>query len=101
TPDGVHIAFVRHGDLAAVRERHAVLAGYHMMIPRIMPELPRDQRRALRGNIKAPLTYTKVAVHNWRPWVESGVHEITNPMGFFSRLKLDYPVSMCEYRFPN
>jgi spermidine dehydrogenase len=42
-----------------------------------------------------------VAVRNWRPWVESGVHEITNPMGFFSRLKLDYPVSMGDYRFPS
>jgi spermidine dehydrogenase len=27
------------------------------------------------------------------------VHEITNPMGFFSRLKLDYPVSIGSYRF--
>jgi spermidine dehydrogenase len=100
-PGGVRVAYVRHGDLASVRARHAILAGYHMMIPRIMPELPTAQRRALRGNIKAPLSYTKVAVRNWRPWVERGVHEITNPMGFFSRLKLDYPVSMGEYRFPS
>ena len=99
--DGVRVAYVRDGELAGVRARHAILAGYHMMIGRIMPELPRDQRRALRGNIKAPLSYTKVAVHNWRPWVASGVHEITNPMGFFSRLKLDYPVSIGEYRFPS
>jgi spermidine dehydrogenase len=99
--DGVRVAYVRNGDPASVRARHAILAGYHMMIARIMPELPSDQRRALRGNIKAPLSYTKVAVHNWRPWVAAGVHEITNPMGFFSRLKLDYPVSIGDYRFPS
>jgi spermidine dehydrogenase len=99
--DGVRVAYVRDGELAGVRARHAILAGYHMMIGRIMPELPRDQRRALRGNIKAPLSYTKVAVHNWRAWVACGVHEITNPMGFFSRLKLDYPVSIGDYRFPS
>jgi spermidine dehydrogenase len=99
--DGVRVAYVRDGELDGVRARHAILAGYHMMIGRIMPELPRDQRRALRGNIKAPLSYTKVAVHNWRPWIEAGVHEITNPMGFFSRLKLDYPVSIGDYRFPS
>ncbi|HEX3300056.1 MAG TPA: NAD(P)-binding protein [Actinomycetota bacterium] len=99
--DAVRVAYVRDGELVGVRARHAILAGYHMMIGRIMPELPRDQRRALRGNIKAPLSYTKVAVHNWRPWVEAGVHEITNPMGFFSRLKLDYPVSIGDYRFPS
>ncbi len=81
--------------------------------PRDPRRLPHDGRpdharaaaatsaRALRGNIKAPLSYTKVAVHHWRPWVECGVHEITNPMGFFSRLKLDYPVSIGDYRFPS
>ena len=72
-----------------------------MMIPAIMPELPSEQRQALQGNVKAPLSYTKVAVRNWRPWVARGVHEITNPMGFFSRLKLDYPVSIGDYRFPS
>jgi len=99
--DGVRIAYVRDGELTGVRARHVILAGYHMMAGRIMPELPKDQRRALRGNIKAPLSYTKVAVRQWRPWVETGVHEITNPMGFFSRLKLDYPVSIGDYRFPS
>jgi spermidine dehydrogenase len=99
--DDVRVAYVRDGELATLRARHAILAGYHMMIARIMPELPRDQRRALRGNIKPPLSYTKAAVHNWRPWVAAGVHEITNPMGFFSRLKLDYPVSIGDYRFPS
>jgi spermidine dehydrogenase len=99
--DAARVAYVRDGELTGVHARHAILAGYHMMIGRIMPELPKDQRRALRGNIKAPLSYTKVAVRNWRPWVETGVHEITNPMGFFSRLKLDYPVSIGDYRFPS
>ena len=99
--DGVRVGYVRDGDLTGVRARHAILAGYHMMIGRIMPELPKDQRRALRGNIKSPLSYTKAAVRNWRPWVDAGVHEITNPMGFFSRLKLDYPVSIGDYRFPS
>jgi spermidine dehydrogenase len=99
--DGVRVAFVRDGELAGVRARHAILAGYHMMAGRIMPELPRDQRGALRGNVKTPLSYTKVAVRHWRPWVECGVHEITNPMGFFSRLKLDYPVTIGDYRFPS
>jgi len=98
---GVRVAYARDGDLALVHARHAILAGYHMMSGRIMPELPREQRRALRGNIKAPLSYTKVAARNWRPWVAAGVHEITNPIGFFSRLKLDYPVSIGDYRFPS
>jgi spermidine dehydrogenase len=98
---GVRVGVVRDGELACVRGTHAILAGYHMMIPRIMPELPARQGRALRGNVKAPLSYTKVAVRDWRAWIACGVHEITNPMGFFSRLKLDYPVSIGEYAFPS
>ena len=99
--DEVDVTYVRDGELARVRARHVILAGYHMMIPAIMPELPNRQRRALRSNVKAPLSYTKVLVRHWRPWVAAGVHEITNPMGFFSRVKLDYPVSIGDYRFPS
>jgi spermidine dehydrogenase len=68
------------------------------MLPYMMPELAAAQRDALRSCVKAPLVYAKVAVRNWEPWVRMGVHEVTNPMGFFSRIKLDYPVSMGSYR---
>jgi spermidine dehydrogenase len=97
---GVDVGYVRDGELHRVHAAGAILAGYHMMVPSIMPELPTPQRRALRANVKAPLSYTKVAVRDWHPWVRLGVHEITNPMGFFSRLKLDYPVSIGDYRCP-
>ena len=49
--------------------------------------------------MKAPLAYAKVALRNWKPWAKLGVHEVTNPMGFFSRIKLDYPVSLGGYSF--
>ena len=98
--DVVDVGYVRDGALHRVRGDRAILAGYHMMISSIMPELPPPQRQALRANVKAPLSYTKVAVRDWHPWVRLGVHEITNPMGFFSRLKLDYPVSIGDYRCP-
>jgi spermidine dehydrogenase len=75
------------------------MAGYHMMIPYVMRELPKKQREAMARNVKAPLAYCKVAVRNWRPWVARRVHEISNPMGFYSRVKLDYPVSLGDYRF--
>jgi spermidine dehydrogenase len=50
--------------------------------------------------VKAPLVYVKVLVRDWEPWARLGVHEITNPMGFFSRVKIDYPVSLGAYRCP-
>jgi spermidine dehydrogenase len=95
---GVDIGYVRDGTVHRIRADRCVLAGYHMMVPLIVPELPGEQRQALHGNVKAPIAYVKVLVRDWHPWVRLGVHEITNPMGFFSRLKLDYPVSLGAYR---
>jgi spermidine dehydrogenase len=97
---GVDVGYLRAGRLHRVRADRCVLAGYHMMIADIAPDLPAAQRRALSMNVKAPLVYAKVAVRDWRPWVQLGVHEITNPMGTFSRVKLDYPVSLGDYRCP-
>lgn len=98
---GVDVGYVRNGELRRVRARGAILAGYHMMVPLIAPDLDDEQRMALWANVKAPLCYVKVAVRDWQPWVRLGVHEITNPIGFFSRLKVDYPVSIGDYRFPS
>jgi len=99
--EGVDLGYVNRGELHRIRAKRCVLAGFHMMIPSLMPELPAPQGAAMRKNVKAPLCYVKVLVDNWRPWTRLGVHEITNPMGFFSRLKLDYPVSMGDYRCPS
>jgi spermidine dehydrogenase len=96
--DGVEVAYMRDGKLHRVSAEHAVLACFHSVIPYIMPELPRAQRRALAQNVKAPLVYTNVLVRNWQPWVKLGVHDIVAPMSFHSRVKLDYPVSLGGYR---
>jgi spermidine dehydrogenase len=97
---GVELAYMRAGRLHRVAAKHAVLACFNSVIPHIMPELQAAQRQALAQNVKAPLVYTKVLVRNWHPWVKLGVHEISAPMSFHSRVKLDYPVSMGGYRHP-
>jgi spermidine dehydrogenase len=98
--DKVHLAYVRDGTLHRVEGKHTVLACFHMAIPHIMPELPVPQQDALRQNVKAPLVYTNVLLRNWRPWVKLGVHDISAPMSFHSRVKLDFPVSLGGYRHP-
>ena len=97
---GVDIGYVHEDKLHRIRARHAVLACFNMMIPHLMPDLPEEQRQALALNVKAPLVYTKVLVHDWKAWAKLGVHEISAPMSFFSRVKLDYPVSLGNYRHP-
>ncbi|HEY5807018.1 MAG TPA: NAD(P)-binding protein [Povalibacter sp.] len=96
----VDVGYVHGGVLRRVQARNVIHAGYNMMLPYMMKELQTPQREALSACVKAPLVYVKVAVRNWEPWVKAGVHEVTNPMGFFSRIKLDYPVSLGTYQFP-
>lgn len=96
----VDVGYVRAGTFVRVRAAQAILAGYHMMVPYLMPTLTPRQREAQAANVKAPLVYVKVVVRNWQAWVARGVHEVSNPMGFYSRVKLDYPVSLGDYRFP-
>jgi spermidine dehydrogenase len=97
---GAEIAYVRHGAVHRVRAGRAILACFNSAIPYMMPDLPEEQRNALLHNVRAPLVYTNVAVRNWEPWVRLGVHEISGPMSFHCRVKLDYPVSMGGYRHP-
>jgi len=98
--EGVLVGYVRNGVLHRVEAKHAVLACFHMTIPYIMPELGAAQREALARNVKTPLVYTNVVVRDWQPWVRLGVHDISAPMSFHSRVKLDFPVSLGGYQHP-
>jgi spermidine dehydrogenase len=40
-----------------------------------------------------------VALKSWRSFVNRGVHYVNNPAGFYSHIKLDYPVSLGDYKF--
>jgi spermidine dehydrogenase len=96
----VDIGYVRAGVLNRIQAKHCVLAGYNMMIPHIMPELPDPQKQALALSVKMPLVYVNVAVRNWHPFVKLGVHDIYSPHAYFSNTKLDYPVALGGYRNP-
>src|SRR5215472_7934242 len=95
--DSVLVGYVCAGVLRRVEAKHAVLACFHMVIPHIMPELPASQREALTRNVKTPLVYANVLTRDWRPWARLGVHDISAPMSFHSRVKLDFPVSLGGY----
>jgi spermidine dehydrogenase len=99
TVGGADVGYVHRGTLRRARAKNVIYAGYNMMLPYLMDELKERQRSALGHGVKAPLVYVKVAVRNWRAWIDAGVHEVTNTLGFYSRLKLDYPVSLGGYQF--
>src|SRR5579863_227467 len=97
---GVDVLYAQGEKLTRVHADHAVYAGYSAMLPYICPDLGAAQRKAVSDQVKAPLVYVNVAIRNWRPWVNRGIHYVNNPAGFYSNLKLDYPVSLGDYRFP-
>ncbi|WP_426955560.1 NAD(P)-binding protein [Muricoccus radiodurans] len=100
-PEGpVELGYLRGGALERVRAEAVVLAGWNMMVPHLLPDLPDDQRTALAGNVKAPLVYANVALRGWQSFVERGVHLIHAPAATWSRTNLDFPVDLGGYRCP-
>jgi spermidine dehydrogenase len=97
---GVDVLYAQGEKLTRVHADHAVYAGYSAMLPYICPDLGAAQRKAVSDQVKAPLVYVNVAIRNWRAWVNRGIHYVNNPAGFYSNLKLDYPVSLGDYQFP-
>jgi spermidine dehydrogenase len=98
---GVDVLYMRGGELTRASAGHAIYSGYSAMLPYICSDLGAAQRQAVADQVKAPLVYVNVALRSWRSWVNRGVHYVNNPAGFYSHLKLDYPVSLGEYRFPS
>ncbi|MCK2180127.1 NAD(P)/FAD-dependent oxidoreductase [Hafnia paralvei] len=96
----VDVTYLTGDKLYRVRAGQVVMAGYNMMIPYLVPEMPEKQAAALKENVKSPLVYSKVVIRNWQPFMKLGVHEIYSPAAPYSRVKLDYPVNMGGYEHP-
>lgn len=96
---GADVLYSRTGAVRRIRCKKAIYAGFYAMMPYLCPDVPAPQRSALAQGVRSPLVYITVAVRNWRPWMNRGVHLINNPTGFYSIAKLDYPVSLGKYRF--
>ena len=97
----VNVAYVRGGKLQTVQAKHCILACYNMMIPYLCPDLPQKQKQALEFNVKVPLVYTRVAIRNWVPFKDLGIHQIVAPGSYHPHTALDFPVSIGEYQFPS
>jgi len=94
----VEITYARGGRAWTVRAGGCVLAGWHVMIPYLCPELPERQRTALSYAVKVPLVYTNVALRNWKSVAKAAVSEVFAPGSYFYRVSLDFPVDLGSYR---
>lgn len=101
-PKGVDVVYMdKARKLRRVQTKHTVMACYNSMVPYLMKEeISKEQKKALKRNVKSCMVYTNVIIRNWQPFIKLGVHEIYSPAMPYSRIKLDYPVNMGGYLHP-
>ncbi|HEY1613668.1 MAG TPA: NAD(P)-binding protein [Rhizomicrobium sp.] len=83
---GVEIAYTASrggGAVYRVRARHCVLAGWNMMIPYLVPELPEAQKTALHELVKSPLVYANVALRDATAFHHLGIRRVHAPGSYF------------------
>jgi len=89
------------GSLRRLRADQVVLACFHRVIPQLCPELPAAQREALNDQVRVPLIYGNVLLSHWRPFQRAGIAGLGLPGHLFDSLRIDFPVSIGRYRFPD
>ena len=95
----VFVNYIHDNESYQVKSKGVVMACYNMMIPHIVPDLPKEQDAALRRLSKAVLQYTTVGLRNWRAIKETGIGMAMCPGNIHQVVGMDYPVSMGGYEF--
>jgi spermidine dehydrogenase len=96
----VEVLYARDQKVYRVRGKASVLACWNMVIPFICPELPEEQKQALRYGVKVPLVYNVVALRNWKAFQKLGIHSVSCPGMYFSTINLDQAVNIGDYKSP-
>ena len=81
---GTSVTYIRGGRPFRVRAKNCVLACYNMMIPYLCPELPAEQKEALRYGVKTPLVSSNVLLRNGRSLQKIGAAAFYSPHRFHS-----------------
>jgi spermidine dehydrogenase len=96
----VAVEYLNGGHGYAVHATQCVLACWNMVIPYLCPDLPAEQKAALKSLVKAPLVYCSVAIKNWNAFKKLGVAHIHSPGAFFADVWLNEWLSVGKYHTP-
>ena len=99
TSSEVFVNYINNDKSYQVKGKGVVMACYNMMIPHIVPNLPKEQDAALRLQVKSPLQYTSVGLRNWRAIKEIGMGFAMCPGNMHQSVMMDFPVSMGGYEY--
>ncbi|MHC4175933.1 MAG: flavin monoamine oxidase family protein [Planctomycetota bacterium] len=95
----VFVNYINDNKSYQVKGKGVVMACYNVMIPHIVPDLPKEQAAALRRSMRMPLQYTTVGLKNWRAMKEMEIGLAMSPGNMHQVVMMDYPVSMGGYSF--
>jgi spermidine dehydrogenase len=94
---GVAVTYVKGGEVWRVSGKHCVLACYNNIIPSLCPQLPEQQKAALRQCIKRPLLVVNVALGNGRAIGQSGISGAYLPGRICQSMMLVTGVNVADY----
>ncbi|NQY11755.1 MAG: NAD(P)-binding protein [Flavobacteriales bacterium] len=98
TAEKVKIQYINNGKAYEVKGRNVIMACYNMMIPHLIPDLPKEQAASLKSLVKSPLVYTTVGMRNWKALKEKQIGSAVSPARWHTQSYLDFPVSMGDYK---
>jgi spermidine dehydrogenase len=94
----VEVVYGRDQKAYSVRGKAAVLACWNMTIPYLCPDLPAEQKEALRYGVKVPLVYTVVGLRNWTAFHRLGVGGVSCPGMYHSSMNLIQGTNIGDYK---
>jgi len=97
-PTGAKVAYLRGGKMHQVRAESVVLACYNALVPRLLPELPAEQKEALGYSVKVPMLYTNVLLRRWTSFKQLGVASINAPGMYHPSTSLDPGTTVGGYQ---
>lgn len=79
TAKQVEVTYVKDGRPLKVKGGAVVMACFNAMIPHMCPELPEEQKAALRKLVRQPHHMTTVALNNWRSFAKARLNYVSFP----------------------
>ena len=98
TEDGVSVSYIRESQVLRVKARHCVIAGHHVIIPHLCPDLPAAQKIAQKYQIKHPLLMTNVLIRSTEAMDKLGIAGASCPGRMHEMMYLSRGMNTGGYR---
>lgn len=96
----VKVSYVQDGKPFRVKAKHCILACYNAVIPHLCPELPDQQKEALKYGSKVPFIWANVVLREGTPFYKAGAEIFECPNSYFSAVTKAPPIRMEDYQTP-